>query len=92
MNDKFIDQVVEQIREYIKEYSKRLDQVFRDLRYGTQPIDDTTHAGWFMLKALENPNWVLALPYVEGGMNELRRFERTMSLAPAEEADYAPQI
>lgn len=86
MNDKFVEQVGEQIGEYIKEYSVRLEQVFRDLRYGTQSIDDTTHAGWFMLKALENPNWVLALPYVEGGMNELRRFERTMSLVPAEES------
>lgn len=80
MNDKFLEQVKGNLDEYIKQYRKMLRQEFRDLHWDTHSISDAEHAKWFMLMARQNPNWVRALPYVEGGMNELRRFERTIGI------------
>ena len=31
----------------------------------------------------QNPNWVLALPYVEGGMAEWKRYARTVGVEVA---------
>lgn len=80
MNDEFIKNVIERVKEYIKLYRPMMQSNFRELHYGTRPIDDQAHARWFMLMTMQNPNWARALPYVEGGMAEVRRFERTMGI------------
>ena len=67
------------LKEYIKLFRKLFREQFSELHYGSTTVDDETHALWFMEMARQNPNWVRALPYVEGGMVELARFERTMA-------------
>ena len=80
MNDQFIKDVMEYLREYMRLYGPMFQQHFRDLHYGTRSIDDQMHAKWFMLMTMANPNWVRALPFVRGGSEELRRFERTTGI------------
>lgn len=38
--------------------------------------NDLQFCAWFEMKTAENPNWTLALPYVDGGMAVLRKYER----------------
>lgn len=80
MNDQFIRDVLNYIQEYIRLYVPLMSDAYRDLHFGTSTVDDQSHARWFMLKTMQNPNWARALPLVEGGLAEVRRFERTMGI------------
>ena len=66
-----VDQYAQMAREAMKTEGKPL---------GAETMTDEEHARLFEMKAAENPNWILALPYVEGGLQELTRYERTRGL------------
>lgn len=42
---------------------------------------DEQFAAWFEMKTAENPNWPLALPYVQGGLELLERYEAIVGLS-----------
>ncbi len=66
-----VDQYAQLAREAMKTEGKPL---------GAETMTDEEQARLFELKAQENQNWILALPYVQGGMAEIARYEKTRGL------------
>jgi hypothetical protein len=78
LGPEMIDRVIEGAQELAIEFIDRLDKEYSGLGWRQTHLTDEQHARWFYHMATSNPNWVKALPYVEDGMKEFYRFERTM--------------
>ena len=76
MNDKLLKEIVNQVFDLMDQYRKLLHAQFQDLNWGTRSVPDELFGKWFLMKSQENPNWLFALPYVDGGAAELGRFQR----------------
>lgn len=76
MNAGFVKRVLEGVAE-ITETQRKL---FRE-QYGAEPPgarrpDDLEFVMWFEQQRMANPNWLNALPFVDGGREELQRYKR----------------
>lgn len=71
-----VDEIRKNVIELTKTYAEALSEQFAAMGPGMRRMSDDEFVAWFTMKVEENPNWALALPFVEGGMDELRRWER----------------
>lgn len=82
MNDKLINSILDMVMEFEKQYRKMLSSQLQDLHWGLRTMGAEEHAQWFEHMVSQNPNWAPHLPYIEGGMDEVYRYERTRGLRP----------
>lgn len=84
MNETLTKQIESNLVDMAEAYKKLLRDQFKGHGWKTHSMNDAEFRVWFeamivgnpMLGIVGNPNWVRALPYVEGGNRELARYER----------------
>lgn len=70
----------------VRDFEKSFRDMMAETRKISPPINEQAKPtneqfmAWFEMKAAENPNWVLALPYVQDGPALLARYERLVGL------------
>lgn len=74
--------LLERITGVAQQYADDLDNALTGTPLGYTPLPDNLYVPWFLGMVEKNPNWVQALEFVEGGPNELHRFERIVGLGP----------
>lgn len=79
-----IEDIQKRVIDLTKTYAEKLGEQFAQMGPGMRRMTDDEFALWFVMKTEENPNWPLALPFVEGGMAELRRWEKIQNREPEE--------
>lgn len=72
----YAEDVQKRVVELVKTYEELLGEQFASMGPGMRRMKDDEFAAWFTMHVEQNPNWALALPFVRGGMTELRRWER----------------
>ena len=82
MNDHLIKVILDMVMEFEKEYRKKISAQLGDLHWGLRTMPAEEHAQWFEQMVAQNPNWAPHLPFIEGGMDEVYRYERTRGLRP----------
>jgi len=70
------EDIQERVVELAKTFDELMGEQFASMGPGMRSLTDVQYEAWFTMKVEANPNWALALPFVEGGMAELRRWER----------------
>lgn len=83
MYDKeYADMVIKMVKSHERTFREQMAERRRASAplNATAPSDDQ-FASWFEMKAAENPNWVLALPFVDGGKDLLQKYERARGVA-----------
>lgn len=80
MDADFLKDIMERVDENVKVIRKAVQDTIPGTPIGTVPATDEELARLFEQKAYENPNFVLALPYVGGGMELLSTYERVRGL------------
>lgn len=71
----------ELVIELVKAHEKQFREEQAERRRQSKPLGakeptPEQFAAWFEMKTAENPNWALALPFVDGGQALLDRYER----------------
>lgn len=79
-NQSYLERLFSRVDENAQTMRDAVDSTIPGTPLGATQASDEEAARLFEQKAYENPNWVLALPYVEGGPEELARYERTRGL------------
>lgn len=79
-NPEYLKDIFDRVDENVVMMREAVDSTIPGTPLGATAATDEEAARLFEQKAYENPNWVLALPYVEGGPEELARYERTRGL------------
>lgn len=69
----YIDQLMKGIPERKKQFDEDMKSTFGD-PYGRQKLNAQQEAFWFTQQAAANPDWVRALPYVQGGKETIQRY------------------
>lgn len=78
----YAEDVAVLVQDFVAQFRKHM----ADARKGQQPIDDQVEptdeefARWYEYKTEQNPNWAIALPYVEGGMDLIKRYEKVRGI------------
>ena len=75
-----IEDILKRVDEYVQQTRDAMQEAMKGRPLGVVTATDEEMAALFEQKALENPNFVLALPYVEGGLELLAQYERTRGL------------
>lgn len=70
------EKIQDRVVELTKTFDKLIGEQFASMGPGMRRMSDEQFSAWFVMKVEENPNWALALPFVKGGMAELRRWEK----------------
>lgn len=77
MDGKFVKTLLEDVAEQAKAFRESFREQY-GLPYGAGEPDDATFVAWFNAMMARDPNWIEALPYVDGGREELMRYRRIM--------------
>ena len=86
MNAEFLDDLKSRIIDMVEAMKEQIRGRYEDPP-GLREMDDFEHRVWFEGMAAADPDWPRMLPYVEGGMDEVNRYLRTVQ--PEEEVMYA---
>lgn len=89
------ERIVERAMELVEDIDRRWDALDSKEPYEFESArpDDAQFVAWFEQQRLANPNWLEALPYVDGGREELSRYKRIVvkalrgALAEVEDGD-----
>jgi len=79
MNNELMKSIEEMLMEQVKLYEENLSIQSEDgIPMGQKEPNAEQHRVWFEMMVAKDPNWILALPFVEGGRQELARYKRTI--------------
>ena len=93
LSTEWVDEVLDAVKEKYEALSKALDEQVSDRGPGMRPITNEEHRIWFenMVRGHQDPAtgelhggplWLMALPYVEGGPREYKRYLATIGREP----------
>jgi hypothetical protein len=75
--DDGVKQIFDSMEEQEKAWKVGQEAIAPKNPYGTVRMTDQEHVMWFEHMQSKDPLWPLALPFVEGGMTEVNRYQRT---------------
>lgn len=79
MNNELMRLVEEMVMQQAKLYEDKLNEQADDgVPLGFHEPNAQQHKVWFESMVAKDTVWVLALPFVEGGKQELSRYKRTI--------------
>ncbi len=79
MNNNLMALVEEMVMQQAKLYEDKLNEQADDgIPAGQHEPNAEQHRVWFESMVAKDPLWVLALPFVEGGKQEISRYKRTI--------------
>lgn len=68
--------ILDRVDEYVDETRDGMREALGGKPLGAEAATDEEFMAFFASKMQENPNWVLALAFVDGGLEQIARFER----------------
>ena len=75
-----IQRILDAVWELAATYRPLIQKNLAAMGYGLQRLSPEEDAAFFELMARANPNWVMALPFVEGGPELIRRYQQVRQI------------
>ncbi len=77
---KYLQEIIDGVDERVQATRKAIAEGIEGPPLGASGVSDEDFRAFVEMKVAANPNWILALPFVEGGPQLLTRFERITGL------------